>query len=174
VGLVTFDRQVRASVRPSSNPSHLQQLLQVLESATLVGETAAGPILHDLASRMKKRSVVVVLSDLFDDVDAIMAGLKHFHHRRHDVIVFHVLDPAEISFSFTRPTIFQGLEKMPRVTTDPRSLRRAYVREMDEYLRALKIGCRRIGMDYQQLRTDMPLDTALSGYLAARMTRVRG
>ena len=84
---------------------------------------------------------------------------KHFRHRRHDVIVFHVLDPAELDFSFSRPTIFQGLEQMPKVTADPRSLRRAYVKEMDEYLRSLQIGCRRIGIDYQQLRTDRPFDT---------------
>lgn len=174
IGLVTFDEQIRASVRASSNPSHLQQIFQVLESAPLAGETAAGPIFHELAERMKKRSVVVILSDLFDDLDSIMAGLKHFRHRRHDVIVFHVLDPAELDFSFSRPTIFQGLEQMPKVTADPRSLRRAYVKEIEEYLRTLKIGCRRIGIDYQQLRTDRPLDTALSGYLATRMGRVRG
>ena len=98
IGLVTFDEQIRASVRASSNPSHLQQIFQVLESAPLEAETAAGPIFHELAERMKKRSVVVILSDLFDDVDSIMAGLKHFRHRRHDVIVFHVLDPAEAGF----------------------------------------------------------------------------
>jgi len=174
IGLVTFDEQIRASVRASSNPSHLQQIFQVLESAPLEAETAAGPVFHELAERMKKRSVVVILSDLFDDLDSVMAGLKHFRHRRHDVIVFHVLDPAELDFSFSRPTIFQGLEQMPKVTADPRSLRRAYVKEIEEYLRTLKIGCRRIGIDYQQLRTDRPLDTALSGYLASRMGRVKG
>lgn len=174
LGLVTFDRQLRANVRPSSQPSHLQQVLQTLESAPLSEETAAGPIFHELAERMKKRSVVVILSDLFDDVDSIITGLKHFRHRRHDVIVFHVLDPQEIDFSFSRPTIFQGLESMPRVTADPRSLRRAYLREMEAYQRQLQVGCRGLGMDYRQLRTDRPVDTALSHYLAARMGRIRG
>ncbi len=174
IGLVTFDDQIRASIRASSNPSHLQQIFQVLESASLDAETSAGPIFHELAERMKKRSVVVILSDLFDDVDSIMAGLKHFRHRRHDVILFHVLDPAELHFSFSRPTVFQGMEQMPKVTADPRSLRRAYVKEMEEYLQTMRIGCRRIGIDYQQLSTDRPLDTALSSYLAARMGRVRG
>ena len=113
------------------------------------------------------------LSDLFDDVESVMAGLNHFHHRRHDIIVFHVLDPAEMDFAFSRPTIFQGLEQMPKVTTDPRSLRKAYLREMERYLRTLKIGCQRIGIDYQQLRTDRPLDVALSSYLAMRMAKRR-
>ncbi len=174
VGLVTFDEQIRARVRASSNPSHLQQVFQTLESAPLTAETSAGPIFHELAERMKKRSVVVILSDLFDNVESVMAGLKHFRHRRHDVIVFHVLDPAELDFTFSRPTIFQGLERMPKVTADPRSLRRAYVKEMQDYLRSVKMGCRRNGIDYQQLRTDQSLGTALSHYLATRMGRVRG
>jgi uncharacterized protein (DUF58 family) len=173
VGLVTFDEQIRANVRPSSSPSHLEQLLQVLETAPLAAKTSAGPILHELAERMKKRCVVVILSDLFDDVESILAGLKRFRHRRHDVILFHVLDPAELEFAFSRPAVFQGLEGMPRVTVDPRALRKAYRREMEQYLQTLSIGCRRIGMDYQQLRTDAPLDVALSNYLAARIGRLR-
>lgn len=174
VGLVTFDHQIRSSVRASSNPSHLQQVFRVLESPPLNSRTSAGPIFHELARRMRKRSVVIILSDLFDDVDSIMTGLKHFRYRRHDVIVFHVLDPVELEFSFSRPTAFQGLEQMPKVTADPRSLRAAYVKEVEQYLRNLKIGCRSIGIDYHQLRTDQPLAAALSNYLAARMERVRG
>ncbi len=174
IGLVTFDNQIRSNVRASSKPSHLQQIFQVLESARLETQTAAGPIFHELAERMKKRSVVIVLSDLFDEIGSIMAGLKHFRHRRHDVVVFHVLDPAELDFSFVRPTIFQGLEQMPRVTADPRSLKRAYLKELEEYLRTLQVGCRNLGMDYQQMRTDRPFDQALTNYLAARRGRVRG
>ncbi|MFW6169054.1 MAG: DUF58 domain-containing protein, partial [Planctomycetota bacterium] len=174
VGLVTFDERIRFSLRAASSPTHLQQVFQALESASLEAETAAGPVFHELAQRLKKRSVVVILSDLFDDVDSMITGLKHFHHRRHDVIVFHVLDPAELDFSFSRPTIFQGLERMPRVTADPRSLRGAYVKEIEEHLRRLRTGCRAMGVDYQQLRTDQPFDIALSHYLAARMGRVRG
>ncbi len=172
IGLVTFDSQIRASVRASSNPSHLKQVFQVLESARLENQTAAGLIFHELSQRLTKRSVVIVLSDLFDDVQAIMAGLKHLRHRRHDVIVFHVLDPAELDFAFARPTVFQGLEQMPRVVADPRSLRRAYLKEFEEYRRSVQIGCRRIGVDYQEMRTDRPFDVALTSYLAAR--RVRG
>lgn len=173
VGLVTFDDQVRVQIRPSSQPSHLRQILQVLETATPVAKTQAGPIFHELAERMNKRSVVVILSDLLDDVDALLAGLKHLRHRRHDVIVFHVLDPAEIEFSFQRPTLFRGLEAMPHVVADPRVLRRAYLRELDQYLRAVRLGCRRFGLEYQEMRTDRPLDAALTSYLSARAARMR-
>ncbi len=174
VGLVTFDQQIRAWVRPSSNPSHLQQVFRALEAVTLESKTRAGAIFHELAERMNKRSVVVVLSDLFDELDSLMAGLEHFRHRRHDVIVFHVLDPQEIEFSFARPTVFQGLEQLPHVAADPRSLRRAYLREFGQFMRTVRLSCRRHALDYQEMRTDRPLDVALTSYLSARASRVRG
>jgi len=174
IGLVTFDHQLRSSIRPSSNRSHMRQIINALESVSVDSKTAAGPIFHELAERMKKRSVVVILSDLFDDVNSLMAGLKHFRYRRHDLIIFHVLDPAEVDFQFARPTMFQGLEQMPQVVADPRSLRRAYMKELQGYLRKLRVGCRRYGMDYQQMRTDQPFDLALSSFLAARNARPRG
>jgi uncharacterized protein (DUF58 family) len=173
-GLVTFDREVRALVRPSSNPSHLKELLHVIGQSASERKTDTGPIFHDLAERFKKRSLVVILSDLFDDVDSMMAGLKHFRHRRHDVIILHVLDPAELDFRFQRITLFRGLEQLPDVLADPRALRTAYLREFDAYLRRLKKGCRRHRIDYVQMRSDQPLELALSSYLSSRMTRVRG
>ena len=173
-GLVTFDREVRALVRPSSNPSHLKELLHVIGQSRSERKTDTGPIFHDLAERFKKRSLVVILSDLFDDVDSMMAGLKHFRHRRHDVIILHVLDPAELDFRFQRITLFRGLEQLPDVLADPRALRTAYLREFGAYLRRLKRGCRMHRIDYVQMRTDQPLELALSSYLSSRMTRVRG
>lgn len=172
-GLVTFDREVRALVRPSSNPSHLKQLLHVMQESAAERKTESGPIFHDLAERFKKRSLVVIFSDLFDDVDSMMAGLKHFRHRRHDVILFHVLDPAELDFPFRRITLFRGLEQLPAVAVDPRALRKAYLREFDAYVRRLKKGCRMHRIDYVQMRTDRSLELALSSYLSSRMTRVR-
>lgn len=174
VGLVTFDREVRALVRPGSRPSHLKQLLHVMQESTPERKTDTGPIFHDLAERFKKRGIVVILSDLFDDVDAMMAGLKHFRHRRHDVILIHVLDPAELEFRFQRITRFQGLEQLPHVVVEPRALRNAYLREFDRYVRRLKKGCRMHRIDYVQMRTDRSLELALSSYLSSRMTRVPG
>ena len=91
VGLATFDREVRSLVRASGNPSHLKQLLHVMEQTGAVEKTNMGPIFHELAERLKKRGVLIVLSDLFDDVPTMLAGLKHLRHRRHDVIVLQVL-----------------------------------------------------------------------------------
>ena len=173
VGLVTFDEEIRVDVRPSSNAAHLQPLLQVMEAAAPRAKTATGPIFHELAERFRKRGVVLILSDLFDDVSAMMAGLKHFRHRRHDVILLHVLDPAELDFPFHQPTLFRGLEQQPDVRADPRSLRKAYLRELAAYQQDLQRGCRGQGMDYQLVRTDQPLDAVLSAYLGRRMAKVR-
>jgi len=173
VGLVTFDREVRALVRASSNPSHLRQLLHVMEESVPERKTAVGPIFHDLAERLKKRGIVFVLSDMFDDVPAMMAGLKHFRHRRHEVVIFHILDPAELDFPFRHMTMFKGLEQLPEVLADPRSLRQAYLEEFGRFVTDVKRGCRQHRIDYVQMPTDQPLDLALSSYLAARMTRTK-
>jgi uncharacterized protein (DUF58 family) len=173
VGLVTFDREVRALVRASSNPSHLKQLLHVMEESAPERKTATGPIFHDLAERLKKRGIVMIFSDLFDDVNSMLAGLKHFRHRRHEVVIFHVLDPAELEFPFRQTTLFKGLEQMPEVLTDPQSLRKAYLEEFGKFLHNVKKGCRQHRIDYVQLRTDESLEIALSTYLASRMARAK-
>jgi uncharacterized protein (DUF58 family) len=171
VGLTTFDQEIRRHVRASSHPSHLKQVLSVMEESVPERKTATGPIFHELAERLKKRGVVVILSDLFDDVDAMLRGLKHFRHRRHEVIVLHVLDPTELDFPFARPTLFRGLEKLPDVLTDPRSLRKAYLQELGEFLRRLRQGCRELHIDYVLLRSDQSLEVSLSTYLASRRAR---
>jgi uncharacterized protein (DUF58 family) len=173
VGLVTFDDQIRSYLRPSANATHLEQLVSVMESVEARAKTAAGPIFHDLAERLHKRGVVLILSDLFDEVASMMAGLKHFRHRRHDVIIFHILDPAELEFPFGGPTLFKGLEQFPEIEVDPRSLRKAYLEEFGGFVSAIKHGCRGHDIDYELIRTDQPLDAALSGCLASRMARIK-
>ena len=172
VGLATFDNEIRSLIRPSSNPSHLKQLLHVMENCEPQRKTRSGPIFHDLAERLKRRGLVLILSDLFDDVPSMMAGLKHFRHRRYDVIVFHVLDGAEIEFPFRQTTLFRGLEQLPDVLTDPRALRKAYLDEFGRFLQEVRKGCRSQHIDYVLMRTDQSLEIALSSFLASRMTRM--
>jgi uncharacterized protein (DUF58 family) len=173
VGLATFDDQVRSVVRPSSHPSHMRQMLHIMEESVGEKKTSTGPIFHDLSERFKKRGVVIILSDLFDDVRSTIAGLKHFRHRRHEVIVFHILDRAELDFEFRHSTKFLGMEGMPDVLTNPRSLRKAYLEEMQNFVREVKRGCGEHRIDYVQLRTDQPIDVALSSYLASRMSHAK-
>jgi len=168
VSMVTFDNEIRALVRPGSNPSHIKQLIQVMEQSTTERKTTTGPIFHELAQRLKKRGIIVVISDLFDDVDSMMAGLKHLRHRRHEVILMHVLDPAELDFRFRQTTLFKGLEQLPDVLLEPRSLRKAYLEEFGRFIHHIKRGCRMNRIDYVPIRTDQPLDVALSSYLSSR------
>jgi len=173
VGLATFDSQIRAMIRPAGNPSQLEQLLAVMESAAPGKKTSSGPIFHELAQRLSKRGVVVVLSDFFDDLASLTAGLKHFCHRRHDVVLLHVLDGAELDFPFRGPTEFKGLEQFPDVQADPQAIRRAYLREITLFRQQLERECRRLHIDYFLLRTDQPIDLALTKVLVTREGSVR-
>lgn len=171
-GLVTFDSAVGQVLRPASTPMHLSQLCSLLDRASAGGESAIGPILHDLAERFKRRGLVVILSDFFDDPASIRLGLKHFRHRRHDVLLLQIIDPVEQDFPFQEPTLFHGLERWPDQMTDPRALRTAYQTEFAEFLRTLQGDARDLRMDYQLLRTDQPLEQALSLVLAHRLRRI--
>jgi uncharacterized protein (DUF58 family) len=173
VGLVVYDDAVRRYLKPAGQTSQLKEILRLLDVTPAREKSDLGLVFNDLAERFKKRGVVVVLSDLFDDVSRIITGLKHFRHRRHEVIVFHVLDPAELDFPFRDTTLFKGLEGMPEILTDPHALKRAYQVELGLFLEELEKGCRMVDIDYVPLRTDQSLDVALSSYLASRSARTR-
>lgn len=172
VGLATYDNGVRHFIRPSSQPSHLKQLCHVMEQSSAAGDSAMGPIFHDLAERIKRRGLILIISDLFDHVEDILMGLKHLRHKRHEVIVLQVVDPAEQDFPFRDPTLFKGLEHWPEMMTDPRSLRAAYQQEFETFLKDLRRGCREMRIDHLLLRTDASLDIALSSFLASRAKRI--
>jgi uncharacterized protein (DUF58 family) len=171
--LVTYDNAVRQLVRPSSQPSHLKQMITCLNKGAGRERTQLAPIFHDLAERITRRGIVVVFSDFFDEVADILAGLKHLRHRRHEVIVMHVLDPAELEFPFQEATLFRGLESYPELLTDPRSLRDGYLDQVRSFMHELKTGCLSQNIDYVQLRTDTSLGVVLSSYLGYRLARTK-
>ncbi|MBI2193999.1 MAG: DUF58 domain-containing protein [Planctomycetes bacterium] len=171
VGLVLFDEKVRRFVRDSSHPSHLKVLLQELELATPSSGTHMEPIFHDLADRLRRKGLLIVISDLLTDPERLLFGLEHVRHRRHEVIVFHVLDEAERTFPFEEMTLFEGMENGPRLFTEPLSLRQAYLAELESFIGKVRRGCRENRIDYVPLSTSDPLDIALSSYLANRLAR---
>ena len=171
VGLAVYDNLVRHFLRPSSQGSHLKTFVNILNKGVGRERTALAPILHDLAERIPRRGIIVVLSDLFDETPDVLTGLKHLRHRRHEVIVMHVLDRAELEFPFQDPTLFRGLEQMPELLSDPRSLRDGYLEQVNAFVAELQHGCLMQNIDYVQLRTDHSLGIALSGYLAHRLSR---
>jgi uncharacterized protein (DUF58 family) len=168
VGLALFDDHVRSLVNPSSNPSHLQALLGEIDGSTLREKTNVGSIFHEFADRIKKKGLILVISDLFDDIEHVKRGLKHLRYKGHEVIVFHILDGDELSFPFQRMTLFEGLEGMPELLANPQSLRDAYLEELNKFLGEVRKVCRDMRIDYVQLGTHDLLDVALSAYLAKR------
>ena len=171
VGFVTFDDDVRNFLKPSSQPSQLKQMVNLLNEGGGRAKSRMGPLFHSLAERMTRRSIIFILSDMFDEVPEILAGFKHLRHKRHEVVLWHILDGAELTFPFQESTLFRGLEQYPELLTDPRSLRDSYLEQIEMFIRDLKRGCRDQNIDYVQLRTDTPLNVALSSYLAHRLTR---
>jgi uncharacterized protein (DUF58 family) len=173
VGLATFDNQVRTLIRSSSQPSHLKHIIQVMNVGPAADKTQLAPIFHDLAERIARRSLIILLSDLFDDVPDLLVGLKHLRHRRHEVVVFHILDPAELEFPFQEATLFRGMEQLPDLLTDPRSLRQGYLDELQAFILEVQRGCRGQDIDYVQMRTDSDPGVALSSYLGQRLARAK-
>jgi uncharacterized protein (DUF58 family) len=173
VGLVTFDNQVRSFLKPSSQPSHLKEMVTVMNRGAPREKTRLAPIFHDLAERLNRRAIIVLLSDLFDEPADILAGLQHLRYKRHEVVVLHVLDGAELDFPFQEATLFRGLEQYGELLTDPRALRAGYLEQVEGFIAQLRRGCRNQNIDYVPLRTDRDLGVALSSYLAHRLARTK-
>ena len=168
VGLVTFDEKIRTFLPPSSHPSHRNVLLHTLNTLEPRARTTIGPVFDEMAERVKKKGLIIIISDLFDDPATILHGLRHFRHRRHEVILFHVLDEWEKTFPFEQMTKFKGLEGLAELTADPRAVRQAYLEELEKFTWEIKRGCRQDRIDYVGLDTSVPLDVALTSYLATR------
>jgi uncharacterized protein (DUF58 family) len=168
VGLTAFDDRVVAALPASTRPGHLRHLLITLNRLVLGSRTNLSKPLHQLASSMNRRGMVVLISDLLDDPEAIVRGLKHFQYRGSDVLVFHILDPDELEFPFDRTTRFEDLETSEEVMAAPGLVRSHYLRQMsgliDRYRRELGAA----GIDYQLFSTKQPLEMALLAYLSTR------
>lgn len=161
-------------VPPATRPSHLLAITDAIEKATLSRKTDPGLVLRELVSKLPRRSIVAVISDLFADPDRILSGIRALKTKQQDVIVFHVLDRDEVEFPFDRMLKFEGLEGMEALVADPKALRSAYLEVFGEHQAKIRRGCLANGVDYRLLRTDTPLDVALTSYLALRGKGKRG
>jgi len=168
VGLLTFDDSIRKYIPPRSSPRHLKIILNELENTKTGNPTKVSHIFHDFAERIKKRGLIIVISDLLDDPDEIMTSLQHFRHRKHEVVVFHLLDDAELTFPFDRLTLFKGLEDNAEIMTEPHSLRKTYIEHLEEFLTRLRKGCSDGKIDYNLINTRESYAKAITKYLAAR------
>jgi uncharacterized protein (DUF58 family) len=167
-GLLVFDDEVREFVPPRSSPRQLHVLLSLLDSVEASSVTDIGLVLHDLARRMKRRGLVILISDLLDDPSDVLPGLKHFRHLRHEVVVFHLLDPREAEFDFDVDATFRDMETGDLMTTEPFSIRGDYRDAVAEWMAGLRRECAESRIDYVPVLTTTPYDRALFSYLEKR------
>ena len=171
-GLVTFDTEVRRYIPPRSRPNHLRVILQELVDTSPGQETALAPIFHDIAERAHRRGLIVIISDLFDDADEILAAMHHFRYRKHEVMVLHVMAEEEVSFPFDQMSLFRDLElSSRRVQIDPRAVRAEYLDRVRRHIAKIQRGCGKMDIDYVPISTRRDFDVALAHYLGERKTR---
>jgi uncharacterized protein (DUF58 family) len=156
-------------VPPRAAASHLNAVLDTLEAVKAEGATNLFSAADHLAEKLPRRALVVVFSDLFDDRQEALQRLLALRARRHDVAVFHLVDPAELAFPFDDPTLFLSMEDDRRVEVHPREIKQSYLEEFGRFLVATKEACTAADVDYELVRTDEPLDKVLLRFLARRM-----
>ena len=167
-GLVTFDRRIRRYVPARSKSGHLHVLLSEIANQRPSDETDISGTLHEMAERIKRRGLVIILSDLLDEPDRIISGLRHFRYNRHEVIVFHVLDPRERDFDFGGEALFRDMETGEELSTLPYQMKREYSVAVRRFSDKIASACRQSNIDYHPIDTAMPFDQALYSFLAKR------
>jgi len=167
-GLITFSDRINAYVPPRSTPAHLNALLHQLSIVKPAGDTDIAGTFHQLAERVKRRGLVIIMSDLWDEPQAVLTALRHFRHKKHEVLVFHIQDPNEREFAFRNPVVLKDMETGQELTVDPRVLREQYQRDFDKFFATFEHGCREAAIDYHRITTDTPFDRALFSYLERR------
>lgn len=167
-GVVLFDEKIRSFIPPKSTPSHLNTLLNVLDNPEPGNDTKIESVLHQMAERINKRGLVIIISDLLDEPKDVLNGLKHFRYKKQEVILFHILDRNELEFEFDSRTKFVDMESGEEITTDPWHIKNDYKNLILDIQKYYKKNCRLNKIDYVPLFTDDSLDKGLSEYFNKR------
>ena len=168
VGLVLFDTVIRKLLPSRSILSYLQPILKNLDDCQPGEDTDVSTVLHLMAERLKRRGLVIVISDFLDDPEKVISGLRHFRHNGHEVLVFHLLDPAEMNFDFKGDVIFEDMESGEKLRTHPWYIKHDYQKRVEEFINFYRSRCHDNRIDYQLLETSTTLDKALLDYLTKR------
>jgi uncharacterized protein (DUF58 family) len=155
-------------IPPRRNPAHLKLIFETMEKTEARGETDLAASLHDLAEKVRRRAVVMVISDFFCELDPLLNAFQHLRFQKHDLAVFQLLDRAELDFQFDRPVRFVDLESSLSIVTEPSSVRDEYLRQLWLFLDALRNGCHEFGADYRRVVTDQSYERVLADFLVER------
>ena len=168
VGLVTFDSEVRSFIPPRATSTHLNLVLRQLENLAPGGPTRVSEVFHRLAESIHRRGLIVIISDLYDDQKEVFRALRHFRHKRHEVLIFHVFDSAELRFPFDRMSNFIDLETGENLQVDPKYLRKEYLAQMDRFVNSYRMECSESRVEYVLTDTSVPYELMLTAYLGKR------
>ena len=172
VGLVTFDAAIRRYVPARSRPSHLRVVLEEMYDTDPGAETGLAAVFHEIAERVHRRGMIIIISDLFDDPDELLSALHHFRYRKHEVVLMHVMAEEELTFPFSQWASFRALEvPAQQISLDPRAVQAEYLERVHRFIRRIDAGCGQMKIDYAPMCTRESFDLALSKYLAGRQAR---
>lgn len=174
VGLISFDEAVRQVVPARSAQTHIDALVQAMHVSRPREKTDIEMVMRRVAESTPTKGLIVIISDLLCDREPFFRGLEMLKHRRHDVLVFHILDDDELTFPFAGATRFEGMEELPHLLCDPRALRDGYLEALEEYLTEVRRGCSRRGIDYTLVKTGDYLDAVLAKFLSFRLAAIKG
>ena len=168
VGITIFDTHIKQYIPPRGTATHLHAIMSTLESAVPGDETNISTIFHELAKRIVRRGLIIVISDLLSEPSEAISALKHLRHRKHEVIVFHVLDSGEMRFPFEGPVVFRDMETGRTLPSQAGALKAGYLEQLNNLIQEYRRGCGGNSIDYVQIDTTTPFDYALSSYLSHR------
>ncbi len=168
VGLALYDIKVNKLLPPKASKPYLREILKNLSQIIPSEKTNTANCLNSVAEKINRRGLVVIISDLFDDIETVLKSLKHFRYKKNEVIVFQILDPLERNFAFGKDAIFRDLENLDEMTTQPYQIQKAYRDAMESYLSKIKSECLNSNIDYNLIETSEPFDKALFTYLQKR------
>ncbi|HET6247720.1 MAG TPA: DUF58 domain-containing protein [Tepidisphaeraceae bacterium] len=172
IGLITFDNKVRSFIPPRSSPAQLLRIVRTLDDTKAERESGISPLLHEVAERIARRSMVVVISDLFDDADKLIEALHHLRHKRHEVILMQTMASDELEFPFRKWSLFENLENTSdRLKLDPAMMRNVYLENVARHLEKIRDAVAKMRIHHLLLNTSQPFDEALMIFLAQRAGR---
>ena len=171
VGLLRFDEKAVQDIPPRHSPAHLRHVFNALADASPQGKTDVVQVLHDLAEKTPQRALIVVFSDFFTDVEPLLDAFQHMRFRKHDLVIFHLLDKQELEFTFDRPIRFIDIETNFGMITDPAVIHSGYRDALDRYLKTFQKGCREFGVDYHRVTIDTDYEQVLAAFLLQRMRK---
>ncbi len=169
VGLAFYSERISKLLPPKASKTYLQEILRQLSSVSAGEKTNTSEALGELAEKINRRGLVIIISDFFDDIETVIKSLKKFSYKKNEVIVFQILDPLERSFAFGKDAIFKDMETLEEITTQPYQIQKVYKESMEQFTGRIKRECLNANFDYNLIDTSTPFDTALYTYIQKRI-----